>query len=146
MKGQMVQGLKRFEPEYLYVKNISGGALAVGDAVMFSVTGETGHDAEARTVLKATVAGENRFAGIVVGLNLSGGSIPDDGFGYIVVRGLCRSVKVGTVAVTAGASLFVGPTDGTLGVVGETGEGVIKVGVALAADVADVVPEAIIGF
>lgn len=144
MSVPTVQGRERYEPVVLFVKNVNGGDLAPGDAVMFTITGETDHDAEKRTVIDATVAGENRFAGVVLGRGYDGGNIPDDEFGYVVYEGLCRLVTCEADTVTAGEELFVSATAGELIDVSATGEGTTVVAIALIDSASSVVTEAVV--
>lgn len=123
------------DPDVLLVQNVSGGALSEGDAVMFTVASEDADHVGGFTVIAATVAGEERFAGLVIGRTLgdAGEDIPDDGVGFILRRGRIEHAATdGDVA--EGDDLVVSSTDGVLATAGDAGAGTRVLGVALDAD------------
>lgn len=131
--------------DVLFVKNVSGGDLVAGTAVMATITSDDADHVGGLTVIPCTVAGQYRFVGIVLGRTCddSGQAIPDDGFGYVVRRGVVPvAVPVeDSIAVAAGASLFISNVDaGELTDAAATGEGTRVVAVALAAAASDEIP------
>jgi hypothetical protein len=89
------------QEETIYVRNASGVALAEGDAVY--VTGATGQRA---TVAKATA--NSATAQKTIGLITTTGGIADNGFGFVTIAGLVRTLN--TSAYSEGAELWLSPT------------------------------------
>lgn len=135
----------RFDEPYrrtAQVKNVSGAALSAGTVVMWTQNGDTGHVLGVSVVV-ATVAGEDRIAGVVIGKTLDAAEddIEDDAFGYIVVGGVAETV-LSDDDVAQGDDLVISAVDGEVATVGDAGAGTRVIGEAYKADTAAELEEA----
>lgn len=108
---------------YKYIQNVSGGALADGDAVVYTLTDDGGY--VVTTIASADAASA---AGIAIG------AITSTQYGWVQVGGINTTAKIkgDTDATTAGALVGTSATAGKLG--GGSGFGTSYAQDAVAAD------------